>query len=59
VDKKQKNSQPAASRNVRVTAEFRANPDIEKLARAFIAIAKNLADRKTEENEAGMSCDKR
>ena len=38
--------QSAASGNVRVIPEFREKPDIEKLARAIIAIAKNNAEKK-------------
>ena len=46
---------PAASRNVRVTPEFRAKPDVEKLARAFISIAKGLAEKNAakEQPDAG------
>ena len=35
---------PIASRNICVIPEFRKEPDIEKLGRALIAIAKNMAD---------------
>ena len=31
---------PIASRNIRVTPEFREKPDIEKLARVLLAIVK-------------------
>lgn len=34
------------SRNIRVIPVFREEPDIEKLGRALIAIAKGLADKK-------------
>ena len=40
----------AASRNVRVTPEFKAKPDIEKLARALLAIANKMAEQ---ERKAG------
>ena len=35
-----------ASRDVRVTPEFRDNPDIEKLGRALIAVALSIAQKK-------------
>ena len=41
----------ASSRNVRVTPEFRDKPDVEKLARALISIAKRSADSKAIENQ--------
>ena len=44
-----KMGRPIASRNVRVTPEFRENPDIEKLAHALIAIAKSIAEKKMAE----------
>jgi hypothetical protein len=50
---KQKVSHDAKSRNVRVSPEFREEPDIEKLARAFISIAKGLAEKKAAE-ERGL-----
>ncbi len=41
----QKRGRPPNSRDVRVTAEFRAQPDVDKLARAFIAIAQSMAEK--------------
>lgn len=42
---------PMASRNIRVTPEFRDEPDIEKLGRALIAVALKIAEQKqAEEN---------
>ena len=40
-------SRTVASRNVRVRPELRKQPDVEKLARALIAIAKNIAEKKS------------
>ena len=40
----QKRDRSVASRNVRVTPEFRENPDIAKLARALLAIAQKLSE---------------
>jgi len=48
--KTQKPSKTGASRNVRVTPEFKEKPDIEKLARTLLAIANKLAE---EEQQAG------
>ena len=45
-DAKQKRGRPIQSRNVRITPEFRERPDIEKLGRALIAIAKQIAEKK-------------
>jgi len=50
--KKQETRNSAVPRGGRVTPEFRENPDIEKLARALIAITKGLAEKKAAE-EAG------
>ncbi len=41
----QKHGRPAASRNVRVTPEFRERPDIAKLARGLLAIARKLSEK--------------
>ena len=41
-----KRGRPMASRDVRVTPEFRDNPDIEKLGRALIAVALSIAQKK-------------
>ena len=46
---RQRQMRAAASRNVRIKPEFREEPDIEKLARAFISIAKGLAEKKATE----------
>ncbi len=43
---------PMTSRNVRVTPEFRENPDIEKLGRALIAVALRIAEQKQAEEDA-------
>ena len=48
----QRTGRPAASRNVRVTPEFREQPDIEKLGRALIAVAKSIAAKKMAEEQA-------
>jgi hypothetical protein len=50
---KHKLGRPIASRSVRVTPEFRDNPDIDKLVRAMIAISKSLAEKKTTECRKG------
>ena len=41
-----------SSKDVRVTPEFRENPDIEKLARALIAVAISIAQKKEAEEAA-------
>lgn len=41
-----------ASRNIRVTPEFRDEPDIEKLGRALIAVALKIAEQKQAEEDA-------
>jgi len=45
--KKKSLGRPAASTNVRVVPEFRQEPDIEKLARTFIAIAEKSVGGRT------------
>ncbi len=47
-----KRGRPLVSRDVRVTPEFRDNPDIEKLARALIAVATSIAQKKETEEKA-------
>lgn len=47
--KEKKRGRPMASRDVRVTPEFRDNPDIEKLGRALIAVALSIAQKKEAE----------
>ncbi len=49
-----KRGRPLASRDVRVTPEFRDNPDIEKLARALIAVATSIAQKKEVEEKAAQ-----
>lgn len=51
---RKKRGRPPASRDVRVTPEFRNNPDIEKLGRALIAVALSIAQKK-EATEAADS----
>jgi hypothetical protein len=41
-----KQGRPIQSRNIRVTPEFRAKPDIDKLGRALIAVAVSIAEKK-------------
>lgn len=47
-----KQGRPIASRNVRVTPEFRQDPDIEQLGRALIAVAISIAQKKEAEETA-------
>lgn len=47
-----KQGRPMASRNVRVTPEFRPDPDIEQLGRALIAVAISIAQKKEAEEAA-------
>ena len=47
-----KHGRPMASRNVRVTPEFRQDPDIEQLGRALIAVAISIAQKKATEEAA-------
>jgi hypothetical protein len=54
---RQKSDRPVASRNVFVMPEFRKEPDIEKLVRAFISVAKGLAEKKAAEEKALSSGD--
>ncbi|MDR1704201.1 MAG: hypothetical protein LBS19_05905 [Clostridiales bacterium] len=54
-----KPSRPADSRHVKVTPEFRERPDIEKLARALISIARHLAEqKKAKETATRLNCGK-
>lgn len=41
-----------SSHNVKVTPEFRDDPDIEKLGRALIAVAISIAQKKEAEEKA-------
>ena len=47
--KKQETRNSTTPRGGRITPEFRENPDIEKLARALIAITRGLAEKKAVE----------
>lgn len=47
-----KHGRPMVSRNVRVTPEFRQDPDIEQLGRALIAVAISIAQKKEAEEAA-------
>lgn len=47
-----KHGRPMASRNVKVTPEFRPDPDIEQLGRALIAVAISIAQKKEAEEAA-------
>lgn len=49
---KRKRGRPMASRDVKITPEFRKNPDIEKLGRALIAVAIRIAQQKEAEETA-------
>lgn len=50
-----KRGRPATAHNVKVSPEFRKDPDIEKLGRALIAVAMNLAEKKLKEEQADSS----
>lgn len=52
---KPKKGRPMASRDVRVTPEFRDSPDIEKLGRALIAVALSIAQKKEAEEQAAKA----
>lgn len=43
---------PQISHNVRVTPEFRDNPDLDKLGRALIAVAMRIFEQKQTEEDA-------
>lgn len=47
-----KRGRPMASHNVKITPEFRENPDIEKLGRALVAVAISIAQKKEAEEKA-------
>ncbi len=51
---KKKRGRPMTSHNVKVIPEFRENPDIEKLARALIAVAASIAQKKEAEEKAAQ-----
>ena len=50
---KQKRGRTSASRNVRVTPEFKEKPDIEKLARALLTVAQKMAEQERVEGSKG------
>ena len=52
---KRKRGRPASSRDVKITPEFRENPDVEKLARALIAVAISIAQKKEAEEKAAQA----
>lgn len=47
-----KRGRPMDSHNVKITPEFRENPDIEKLGRALVAVAISIAQKKEAEEKA-------
>lgn len=49
---KKSRGRPMTSRDVKITPEFRENPDIEKLGRALIAVAIRIAQQKEAEEAA-------
>lgn len=49
---KRNRGRPMTSRDVKITPEFRENPDIEKLGRALIAVAIRIAQQKEAEEAA-------
>jgi len=44
----------AASRNMKITPEFKKKPDIEKLARALLAIANKMAEQERSGKKDGV-----
>jgi hypothetical protein len=57
---KQKPGRPGMSGNARVIPEFRESPDVEKLGRALLAVAKSIAEKKRSEDGAlNINCDSR
>lgn len=56
---KRKRGRPMSSRNVKVTPEFREQPDIEKLGRALIAVAMRIAEQKQAEEDSKLQHDER
>lgn len=51
---KKKRGRPMLSNRVRVIPEFREHPDVEKLARALIGIATDMARKEAEATKAKM-----
>ncbi len=49
---KKQRGRPQTSHDVRVTPEFRDNPDLDKLGRALIAVAMRIAEQKQAEEDA-------
>ena len=49
---KKQRGRPQTSHDVRVTPEFRNNPDLDKLGRALIAVAMRIAEQKQAEEDA-------
>lgn len=49
---KKQRGRPQTSHDVRVTPEFRDNPDLDKLGRALIAVAMRIAEQKQAEEAA-------
>lgn len=49
---KRNRGRPMTSRDVKITPEFRENPDIEKLGWALIAVAIRIAQQKEAEEAA-------
>lgn len=49
---KKSRGRPMTSCDVKITPEFRENPDIEKLGRALIAVAIRIAQQKEAEEAA-------
>ncbi len=52
---KRRRGRPKESTFVRVTPEFRSEPDMEKLGQALIAVAKLIAEKKRLECAANES----
>ena len=42
-----KKGRPGNSRNIRITPEFRDEPDIDKLGRALVAVTLKILEKKT------------
>ena len=49
---KKQRGRPQTSHDVRVTPEFRDNPDLDKLGRALIAVAMRIVEQKQTEEDA-------
>ena len=49
---KKRIGRPIESRTVRVTPEFRKEPDVAKMVHALIAIAEKMVQEKTKKQEA-------